>query len=235
MNYEGKLSTFFRDTVGIPQILDRFRDVRPHPRIALRDILACVFLMPVWGMTALLRLDIRLRTPKFLKMFHCPEGKTVVVSDTTIARVLNRVDQQQSAASLFAPFRMLNTKGLLQRRLSPKGPSRRICVCDGSQMGQHYLVAALLCGTINYPLLVEPCAGRGHELKTVQRCLPSLAEKLGRYAPQLYLFDALYFTESTFRIVRSLNAHLLLKYSPSQGDEEDKLFRDVLVCFSRVK
>ena len=116
-------------------------------------------------------------------MFGSPEGKNVVVSDTTIARVLNWVDPRQFAASLLEPCRLSDDKGLLQRRLSPKGPSRRIGVYDGSQMGQHYLVAALLCGKINYPALVEPCVGRGNELKTAKCCLPLLAQKLGRCAP----------------------------------------------------
>ena len=144
---------------------ESFSDIRMHPRIRLRDILMCVFLMPVWGITALLRLDYHLRAPKLLKLFRCPEGKKGVVSDTTIARVLRWTDQQQSAETLLAPCSVLNLKGLLQRRLMPKGPSRRLAVFDGSQavrwpaqgMGDHYLVAALLCGKVNYPLLVEPC------------------------------------------------------------------------------
>ena len=57
MGYEAKLAMFFRDTVRIPQILESFSDIRMHPRIRLRDILMCVFLMPFLGLTALLRLD----------------------------------------------------------------------------------------------------------------------------------------------------------------------------------
>jgi hypothetical protein len=228
VGYEAKLATFFRDTVRIPQILESFSDIRMHPRIRLRDILMCVFLMPVWGITALLRLDYHLRTPKLLKLFRCPEGKKGVVSDTTIARVLRWTDQQQSAETLFAPCSMLNLKGLLQRRLTPKGPSRRLAAFDGSQMGDHYLVAALLCGKVNYPVLVEPCKGRGHELKTTQYQLPLIHKRLGECAPQLWLFDSLYFNQSTFKTVRGLNAHLLIKYSSDEDDADTKLFRDVL-------
>lgn len=228
MGYEAKLATFFRDTVRIPQILESFSDIRMHPRIRLRDILTSVFLMPVWGMTALLRLDYHLRTPKLLRLFRCPEGKKVVVSDTTIARVLRWIDPQQSSEALFAPCDMLNAKGLLQRRLMPKGPSRRLAVFDGSQMGDHYLVAALLCGQINYPVLLQPCKGRGHELKTTQYQLPIINKRLGECAPRLWLFDSLYFNKSTFKTVRDLNAHLLIKYSPDEDDADTKLFRDVL-------
>ena len=161
MGYEAKLATFFRDSVRIPQILESFSDIRKHPRIRLRDILMSVFLMPVWGMSALLRLDYHLRTPKLLRLFRCPEGKKVVVSDTTIARVLRWIDPQQSSEALFAPCYMLNAEGLLQRRLMPKGPSRRLAVFDGSQMGDHYLVAALLCGKVNYPCWSSPAKAEG--------------------------------------------------------------------------
>ena len=111
VGYEAKLATFFRDTVRIPQILESFSDIRKHPRIRLRDILMCVFLMPVWGMTALLRLDYHLRTPKQLRLFRCPEGKKIVISDTTIARVLRWIDPEQSSETLFAPCSALNAKG----------------------------------------------------------------------------------------------------------------------------
>ena len=228
MGHQTKLAAFFPDTVIIPQILDSFSDIRKHPRIRLRDILMSVFLMPVWGMTALLRLDYHLRTPKLLRLFRCPEGKKVVVSDTTIARTLRWIDPQQSSEALLAPLCVLNAKELLQRRLMPKGPSRRLAVFDGSQMGDHYLVAAMLCGKINYPLLAEPCKGRGHELKSTQQWLPLLHQRLGPAAPKLWLFDALYFNRSTFTSVRNLDAHLLIKYSSDEDDVDNKLFRDVL-------
>jgi hypothetical protein len=228
VEYETKLASFFRDTVKIPQIIESFSDIRMHPRIRLRDILMCVFLMPVWGMTALLRLDFHLRTPKMLRLFHCPEGKRVVVSDTTIARVMRWIDPQQSCDSLLAPCSALNAQGLLQSPLMPKGHSRRVAAFDGSQMGDHYLVAALLCGKVNYPVLIQPCIGRGHELKATQQWLPVVHKRLGPAAPKLWLFDALYFNRSTFTTVRNLEAHLLIKYSPNEDDVDTKLFRDVL-------
>jgi hypothetical protein len=95
-------------------------------------------------------------------------------------------------------------------------------------MGDHYLVAAMLCGQINYPVLAEPCKGRGHELKSTQQWLPLLHQRLGPAAPQLWLFDALYFNSSTFTSVRNLEAHLLIKYSSDEDDVDNKLFRDVL-------
>ena len=226
MAYEAQLASFFRDTVDIPQILEGFTDIRTHPRIAMRDILMSVFLMPVWGVSALLQLDFRLRTPKMLSLFRCRRSKNVVVSDTTIARVLHDVDSGESRRALLAAWPALNTKGLLQGELRPHGPSRRLGVFDGSEMGGHYLVAALLVGKINYPLLVEPCAGRGHELKTTQQWLPFIHQQLGRCAPQLWLFDALYFNQSTFKTVRDQQAHLLIKCGP--GDKDAPLFRDVL-------
>jgi hypothetical protein len=226
--YETELAFFFRDTLKVARIFDSFHDIRTHPRIRLRDILISVFLMPYWGLTALLRLDFHLRTPQMLRLFRCPQKKKVVVSDTTIARVLRWLDPQDSRQALLAPLAPLNKQGLLQRRLAPKGPSRRLGVLDGSQMGDHYLVAALLCGQMNYPLLTEPCKGRGHELKTAIQLLPTAHRLLGSAAPQLWLLDALYFNQSSFNTVRTQGAHLLIKYSPDQEDVDTRLFRDVL-------
>ncbi len=204
MPYEGKLSSFFRDTVRIPQILDGFSDIRKHPRIRLRDILTSVFLMPVLGLTALLRLDAALRTPPMLRLFRSPKDKKVVVADTTIARVLRWLKPEQSRQALLAATAKLEDKGLLLRRLTPTSTPKRIGVFDGSQMGGHYLVAALLCGAVNCPVLAEPCKGRGHELKTTQYWLPVLQKKLDRCAPQLWLLDPHYFNQSSFKSVRDL-------------------------------
>lgn len=137
--YESQLALFFRDALKVSRIFDCFRDIRMHPRIPLRDILVSVFLMPYWGFTALLRLDTHLRTPQMLRLFRCPKKKKVVVSDTTITRVLGWLDPQDSRKALLAPLPTLNNEGLLQRRLAPKGPSRRLGVIDGSEMGGHYL------------------------------------------------------------------------------------------------
>jgi hypothetical protein len=228
--YESQLALFFRDTLKVTRSFDCFHDIRMHPRIPLRDILVSVFLMPYWGFTALLRLDTHLRSPQMLRLFRCPKKKKVVVSDTTITRVLGWLDPEDSRKALLAPCSRLNQEGLLRRPLGPKGPRRRLGVIDGSQMGTHYLVAALLCGQVNYPVLTEPCKGRGHELKTAQRLLPTLHQRLGPAAPQLWLLDALYFTQPFFHSVRQHDAHLLIKYSPHQEEETagSKLFRDVL-------
>jgi hypothetical protein len=212
--YESQLALFFRDTLKVARIFDCFRDIRMHPRIPLRDILISVFLMPYWGFTALLRLDTHLRTPQMLRLFRCAKKKKVVVSDTTITRVLGWLNPEDSRKALLAPLRSLNQEGLLQRPLAPEGPSRRVGVIDGSQMGGHYLVAALLCGQVNYPVLTEPCKGRGHELKTTQRLLPILHQMLGPAAPQLWLVDALYFNQPIFHTVGDQQAHLLIKYAP---------------------
>ncbi len=62
--YETQLALFFRDTINIARIFDCFHDIRMHPRILLKDILISVFLMPYWGIKALLqRLHLRFQRP----------------------------------------------------------------------------------------------------------------------------------------------------------------------------
>jgi hypothetical protein len=184
--------------------------------------------MPFWGYKNLLQLDFNLRDPNKLKLFRCPKGKNIVVSDTTIERVLKWLDPQESRTALLMPFNTLSKKGLLRRRLVSDGPVRRLGVFDGSQMGKHYLVAGLLCGKSNYPFLVEPCQGRGHELKTTQRLITVAHKLLLRSAPKLWLLDALYFNQPSFKTVREQKAHILIKYSPRDDKVDTKLFRDIL-------
>lgn len=211
------LVRFFRNTVAIPRILEGFRDLRTRPRIRLRDILLCVFFMPFLGVTSLLGLDGHLRTSQMLRLFRCAATKRVVVSDTKIARVLRWLRPVDSRQALLAPLASLEAENLLRRSLVHKAPLRRMGVFDGSQMGSHYLVAGLLCGKVNYPVLVEPCPGRGHELKTTQHWLPILHRTLGPSEPELWLLDAHYFNHSSFQTIRRLHAHLLVKYTPTEN------------------
>ncbi len=87
--YETQFTIFFRDTIKIARIFEFFYDIRMYLHIRLQDIPIPVFLMPYWGLKALLQLDFLLRTPQMLRLFLYPKNKKVVVSDTTIARVLS--------------------------------------------------------------------------------------------------------------------------------------------------
>jgi len=69
--YETQLALFHRNTQNIARIFDSFHDIRMHSRIRLEDILVPVFLMPYWGIKALLQLNILLRTLQMLRLFRC--------------------------------------------------------------------------------------------------------------------------------------------------------------------
>ncbi|MBA7561317.1 hypothetical protein ES708_02954 [subsurface metagenome] len=57
-----------------------------------------------------------------LRLFRCTKRK-VVVSDTTIARILSWIDPQDSRQALLAPLTTLNNEGLLQLQPHSYGSS----------------------------------------------------------------------------------------------------------------
>ncbi len=225
---EQKIASFFRDSLRIPESIARFSDIRNHPRISLKTILVFLLLMPFWGVTSLLALD-RISSKRQVKTVFDFKRK-MVASDSTVARVLKWLDGALAAELLRGIGTQLNRRGYLRRKLSAKGHPRRIGILDGSVMGGHSLVTATLLGTIDYPVAVYSCAGRGHELPTAYRILQELPLKLGRSAPELWLCDGLYINQNTFHLVRSSGAHLLVKCG--DNPEFRDIFRDAQALFT---
>lgn len=215
-----RIASFFRDSMRIPELIARFPDIRKNPRIPLPNILVSLLLMPFWGATSLLSLDRLVRKRRVKSLFRC--RRKMVVSDSTIARMLRWLDWRRAVEVLLSLCDPLERLHLLRRRLVPDGPLRRLGIIDGSFMGGHYLVSAALLGSVDYPVAIERCAGRGHELRAAYRLVRTLSRLLGRCAPGLWLFDGLYITANTFETVRSHDAHLLVKC----GDNPE--FRDIL-------
>ena len=137
----------------------------------------------------------------------------MVVSDTTIARVLRWLIPDQPREFLLSLASHFNRLGLLEKALEPGGPPRRIGIIDGSVMGGHHHVTFSLHGSINYPVLIEDQQKRGKELPVALELIEEAHARLGECFPDLILADSLYFNTSTFKKVRSKGAHILIKGS----------------------
>ena len=68
----------------------QFADIRKKPQIRLQDIIVSVLFMPFFGLTSLLGLDRTTRTGSFKRLFR--SQRKIVVSDSSVARVLNWLD-----------------------------------------------------------------------------------------------------------------------------------------------
>jgi hypothetical protein len=181
--------------------------------------------MPFFAQSSLLAVDRDARTPHRRKLFnslHRRDGKKLVVSDSTLQRVLRWMDEKQSREGLWRLARRFHRLGLLERRLSPSGPAYRLAQVDGSILGTFPAVCLSLLGEVNLPLLIEPMDTKGKELPVAQTLIRTAVAQLKDRAPELWLLDGLYFNAPIFSLIcKELGSHLLIKC-------KDAEFRDVL-------
>ncbi len=195
-------------------------DIRKNPSIKLQTILMSLFLMPFFGLTSLLSLDKEARTQSFKDLFGC--RRKMVVSDSTLARVLGWLRPEQLHAFLLSFLPWFERHDLLRKQLAPGAPPRRLGILDGTYMGGHWLVSLCLPGKINYPPIIRRCLTQGQELTVAHRIIEQVPQLLGAQRPKLWLLDALYFTRSTFHLVRNQDAHLLIKAKDAEFREITK-------------
>lgn len=190
-------------------LFDEVTDIRRHPAIGLRTILTSFFLMPFFSLTSLFSLDREARTQRFKVLFGC--SRKMVVSDSTLRRVLGWLDPHQLRTLLLKLLPPLERQGLLTTRLAPQAPRRRLGILDGSFMGGHWLSILYLSGRINLPALIAARNSQGDEMAASLPLIRASKALLGQAFPTLWLLDALYFTCPVFRLLRRAGAHLLIK------------------------
>ena len=211
---------FLKEQAHLIEIISRFTDIRKNPQIKLNHIILSVFLMPFYSLTSLLSLDRLSRKQSFKKLFGCT--RKMVASDSTINRALRWLDSKEVEQLQTSFLPLMEQHHLAKIQLAPDCPLRRIGILDGSQMGQHHVVALDLCGKIDYPLMVSNSHSRGKELPIAKQMVENLTEVLADRFPQLFLLDSLYFNQPFFDCVRSKGAHVLTK-------SDEPSFREVLM------
>ncbi len=209
MEFDSAVGRFLTREAHLFELVQRFTDIRKNPQIRLQDILTSVLFMPFYSLTSLLGLDCTARKACFKSLFRCQ--RKMVVSDSTVARVLKWLDARQLQQLQHALLPVFEQHRLAERELVPGGKARRIGIIDGSCMGHHYLSMLDLCGKTDYPVMFLPYPKQGLELSTSRLLLRQAKTTLGSQFPQLLLFDGEYFTQNLFREVASYGAHLLIK------------------------
>jgi len=209
VEFEGNVGLFLDREANLFRLLKQFSDIRKKPQIKLQDILMCVLFMPFFSLTSLLGLDRITRTRSFKRMFR--SERKMVVSDSTVARVLNWLEETQVQRFQSAFLGMFDQHNLSRRELVPKGKARRLGIIDGSCMGTHYLSMLDLCGKTDYPVMFLPYDKQGKELPTSQQLLRQAKTLLGPQFPELLLLDGAYFTRNFFQEIASCGAKLLIK------------------------
>jgi hypothetical protein len=221
-----KVADFLSQRLKIKRQLASFYDIRTRPTIPLATILCAVFLMPFFGLQSLLSLDALARCRAYKKLFNCK--RKMVVSDSTIARVLRWLIPEQPKRFLLSFASHFDQLGLLEKALEPHGIPRRIGIIDGSVMGTHRHVTFSLHGSIDYPVMIEDQHTRGKELPVALALIDEAHKQLGSCFPDLILCDSLYFCTNSFETVRSTGAHILIK---SSNPEFRSVLQEARFCF----
>lgn len=189
----------------------QIQDQRKRPLIPTSTIIKSVREMPVLGQTSLLAVDQYARSAEALK-WHESKKEGMVVSDTTLPRVLEGVDRQPIMAMPYEFVKTLEKEAYWDWKLSTGRKIRAAGIIDGSCFGGFWASVLMLAGKSEAVVDLEPYAKRGKELGASREVLRRSVKKLGREFFDLILTDGLYPTEEDFRLCRNeLGSDLLVK------------------------
>lgn len=189
----------------------KIRDQRKRPVIPTGTILKSIREMPSLGQTSLLAVDQYSRSLEARK-WHDSKKDDMVVSDSTLPRVLKGVDGEAVAELSYPVVRELEKDGYWDWKLATGRKIRAAGIVDGSCFGGFWASALALVGESDAVVDLEPYQTRGDELAASRRVLQRATEKLGQGFFDLILADGLYPTKEDFRLYREdLGSDLLVK------------------------
>ena len=186
------------------------RDQRKRPEIPTATVVKSIREMVVLGQTSLLEMDQYARSPEARK-WHTSKRR-MVVSDTTVPRVLAGTDQKAVIQIPYEVVKKLDQEGHWDLSLTTGRKMRAVGIVDGSCFGGFWASVLMLAGASEAVLDLEPYEKRGHELAASRQVLRRANKQFGRGFFDLILADGLYSTEKDFRLCRrELGCDLLVK------------------------
>jgi hypothetical protein len=189
----------------------KIRDQRKRPVIPTSTIVKSVREMPVLGQTSLLAVDQYARS-EGAKKWHQSAKEDMVVSDSTLPRVLEGIDRQPVVQIPYEVVRDLGKERYWDWRLQTGRKVRAAGIIDGSCFGGFWASVLTLAGKSEAVVDLEPYRSRGDELPASRRLMCRANGKLGKEFFDLILADGLYPTEKDFRMCRcELGSDLLVK------------------------
>lgn len=212
---EERSSRFLQKDIELFDNLSRLPDARTKPAIPLATVLAAVALMSFFILKSFLALDREARGPELKRILA--SRRRIVVSDSTILRVLGTLAPTVVQDFLLAAVRAVDRQGVLRASLIEGGKPYRIGIVDGSTMKNHDLVVFDLHGTIDAPALVLESQGHGYEYATALSGLKTLGATLCPLVPDIIMGDGLYFNGPVATEIHKLGSDFLFKVT-TQAD-----------------
>ena len=135
----------------------------------------------------------------------------MVASDATYYRVLAGMDREPIRENLQQAAVVLRQQGHGKITL-PGGRKIRAVAVDGSMFSGQYASAVEVLGAHAAMIDLEPCEGKGKELRASERVLRRTYGRHGKGLADIVLGDGLYMTQNMMRLCRDeLDTHLLVK------------------------
>lgn len=157
----------------------KIQDKRKRPWIPAATIVKSIREMPVLGQTSLLNVDQYARSPEAIR-WHESKKKDMVVSDTTLTRVLAGIDPEPIVEMPYEVVKRLEKEGYWDWKLSSGRKIRAAGIMDGSNFGGFWASVLMLTGKSDVVVDLEPYEKRGKELIASRKVLRRANEKLGR-------------------------------------------------------
>lgn len=188
----GEYMEFCEAKFRMRRSLGEIRDSRERPQIPLATVLRIVMDMVALGQRSLLEVDQCGRETSF-KAWH-GSRRRMVVSDTTIERVLEGIDSADVREMLYGVVRCADAGGALKVAL-PSCRKVRAGIVDGSDFGGF---AGCVFALGRAPVDVEMYS-RGKELNAAVRLLSRVGRAFGRGFVDVVVGDGLYMSRHHIR------------------------------------
>lgn len=211
-----RFDEYCNEKFGLQAREQKIQDKRKRPLIPTSTVVKSIREMPVFGQTSLLKVDQDARSVEARK-WHASKKEDMVVSDTTLARVLEGVDRAPIVKMPYKVVTELDKEGYWDWKLGTGRKIRAAGILDGSCFGGFWASVLVLAGKSEAVVDLEPYEKRGKELAASREVLRRANQELGKEFFDLILVDGLYPSEEDFRLCRDAFGSDLLVKTQEEG------------------
>lgn len=188
----GDFRKFSEENFSLSSSISQITEHRKRPQIPLATVLNCVLQMVALGQRSLLEVDQHARSPA-AKAWHGVKKRPMVVSDSTLERILGQVDLAEARTVLYKSVEAVDSQGALSVRLG-SGRLMRGGVVDGSYFGGFPGCLFAVAGMVAAPVDIQMYT-KGKELRASQQLLSRIAGTFGKSFVDMVIGDGLYISK----------------------------------------
>ncbi|MBI4711418.1 MAG: hypothetical protein HY767_03030 [Candidatus Omnitrophica bacterium] len=188
----GDFRKFSEQNFSLSSSLSQISEHRKRPQIPLATMLHCVLDMVALGQRSLLEVDQHARSPA-AKAWHGVKKRAMVVSDSTLERVVGQVNLAEARTVLYKSVQAIDSQGALSVKLG-SGGMIRAGVVDGSHFGGFPGCLFAVAGVVAAPVDIQMYT-KGKELNASRELLSRIAGTFGKKFVDIVIGDGLYISK----------------------------------------